>query len=156
MRKTNRWVSIVIFPYLIINISIFWQKAPEWGPVIIFSNLRNVSLLKLSVCICFEVKFILCTDFGAVGATVNRIEFPPLDFNLAVLDWSCVIGATTAVVVLVIVVRRFLINEVSIFLPFLILKSTVSFSCVNTSPFVFKSGASENKCWNVVNIKGTE
>ena len=156
MRKTNRWVSIVIFPYPITNISIFWQKAQEWGPVKIFSSLRNVSLLKLSVSICFEVKIILCTDFCGVGGAVNKFEVPSLDFNLAVLDWSCVIGATPVVVVLVIVVRRFLINEESIVLPFLILKPAVSFSFVNTSPFVFKSGASENKCWNVVNIKGTE
>ena len=127
------------------------------GPVKIFSSLRNVSLLKLSVCICFEVKTLLCTDLCAVGGTVNRFEFISLDFNLLVLDWSFVVAAAPVVVeVVAIVGRRFLINEESIFLPFLILKSTASFSFVNTSPFVFKSGASENKCWNVVNWQGTE
>ena len=57
-------------------------------------------------------------------------------------------GAAAPAVVVVIVGRRFLINEDSLFSTFLILKSTASFSFVNKSPFVFESGSNEKKMLN--------
>ena len=43
------------FPKPLINISIIWQKAPEWGPLKIDSTLFKVSLLYWSVWVFDEI-----------------------------------------------------------------------------------------------------
>ena len=61
--------------------SIFWKKHQN-GPVNFFKkNLRNFSLLNLSVCIYFEGKITWCTDFCRVGGTFNKVDFPSSGFK---------------------------------------------------------------------------
>ena len=94
-------------------------NSTRMGARYFFSNLRKVSLLKLTVCICFESKIILCIGFCAVGGIFNKFEFSSLGFVIAVLNWKRVVERLAAAAATsVIVGRGFVISEETSFSTF--------------------------------------
>ena len=133
----NKSVPIFEFLYPLTKISIIGQKAPEWGPVKIYSNLRKVSLLKLSNWVCLPGKIMLCTDYcTTVGFTdftffsLFLFEFP------ANLVWSSCDNVTIGG-------KRFhTVAADSGFSSFLMLNSTANFSLKKNIAFCLQI-----RCW---------
>ena len=67
------------FPKPLINISIIWQRAPEWGPLKIDSTLFKISLLNWSVLVFEEIVehdkmwIVFCGTFNVGLANVLEI-----------------------------------------------------------------------------------